>query len=99
MLKEAYRVLKKNGRIGCSVWGSKENSDHMTFMEKILDKNNIERPKPPRTPFHLNDQKKLVEMFEKAGFVDLGIFQYKFQKFGHLFALCQLKAWKICKTC
>lgn len=50
MLKEAYRILKKGGRIGVSVLGRTENSLYMSMWPKIIERHGIEQPKI-RSPF------------------------------------------------
>lgn len=60
MLKEAHRVLKVGGRVGCSVWGRQENTSVFTILNEVLDQNGVARDKTARTPFHLNDRDKLI---------------------------------------
>jgi len=70
MLKEAFRVLKKGGRIGVSVWGRPENSSFFTLLPSILKKHGIQLPNK-RSNFHLGDRENLVKMFEDAGFTGI----------------------------
>lgn len=64
MLKEAHRVLKVGGRIGCSVWGRPENSPLMTLMPKVMNT-------PLSKNFHLGEREKLIAMLEENGFGDI----------------------------
>lgn len=70
MLKEAYRVVKKGGRVGVSVWGRPEHSLISTLFSNIFEKHGIQMPKT-RSPFYLNDKEKLVKMLEDTGFRDV----------------------------
>ena len=70
MLSESWRVLKKGGRVGFTVWGKQENSLFFTIPKLILVKNGVELPND-RTNFHLNDKKLLIKMFENAGFKNI----------------------------
>ncbi len=62
MISECFRVLKKGGRAGFTVWGREEESTFVTLDVKILKENAIEIPKK-RSHFHLNDRNKLIKMF------------------------------------
>ena len=68
-LREAYRVLGKDGIAGFTVWGKRESSTVFTFISKALAQAGIELPNPPLDSFHLGeDKQKLVEDAKKVGF-------------------------------
>lgn len=67
VLSEAFRVLKKGGRLGLSVFGDQDKSLFFTLFDKVVEKHgHIEF----RSKFHLNSEVKLREMLNKAGFVE-----------------------------
>ena len=67
MLSEAYRVVRKGGKVGFTVWGRKENSNFFTTVPKVLRKHGVELPNE-RSNFHLGDREKLMKMMQDAGF-------------------------------
>lgn len=52
MIKEAFRVLKKNGKACMSVWGDPEKSQLVNMIPSTLKKYGIQPPKE-RSYFHL----------------------------------------------
>jgi ubiquinone/menaquinone biosynthesis C-methylase UbiE len=70
-LKEAHRVLKKNGCIVYSVWGRPEHSPLMTILPHSAAQLGIPLPKRGRSNFHLGTGKKLKSMMEDCGFSDV----------------------------
>lgn len=83
MLSEAFRVVRKGGKVGFTVWGRKENSSFFTVVPKVLRKNGIELPNE-RSNFHLGDREKLMNMMKDAGFKNIlcwyQFFGFNFQK-------------------
>lgn len=65
ILQEAFRILKKGGRIGFSVFGAEENSLYFTLFDELIAK---ETKVEFKSKFHLNDTTKLTEMLIKTGF-------------------------------
>ena len=53
MLNEAYRVLRKGGKAGFTVWGRKENSKFFTTVPFVLRRNGVQLPNE-RSNFHLS---------------------------------------------
>ena len=70
MLNEAYRVLRKGGKAGFTVWGRRENSNVFTTIPMVLRKNGVELPKE-RSNFHLENREALITMAKTAGFKDI----------------------------
>jgi len=74
MLKEVYRVLESNGRCAFSVWGSKEGSEWFTLFNAVLEEMDVlpvelkTKRNDGRSPFHLNDRNKVLDMMEEVGF-------------------------------
>lgn len=67
MLDEAFRVVKKGGKVGFSVWGGKEKSKFFTTVPMVLKKYGVELPND-RSNFHLNEREKVMKMMTEAGF-------------------------------
>ena len=68
MVSESFRVLKKGGYAGFSVWGKKEYSKHFHATEEILKKNGIFFP-PTRSNYKISENvDELKSLFEKNGF-------------------------------
>jgi len=82
MISESFRVLKKGGKAGFTVWGNQEKSLFFSLPKKIVQKYKINLPND-RGCFHLNDRKLLITMFENAGFKNIlcwsQFFAYNFQ--------------------
>ena len=66
-LKEAYRVLKKGGRLAVMIWGNKEDCEAATYLAAI---GRLLPPPPPGAPgpFALSEGKRLEELLTAAGF-------------------------------
>ena len=83
MLSEAYRVVRKGGKVGFTVWGRKENSSFFTVVPKVLRKHGVELPNE-RSNFHLGEREKLMNMMKDAGFKNVlcwyQFFGFNFQK-------------------
>lgn len=68
LLKEAYRVLKKGGQIGCTVLGKPDNS---IFFKVVLDafKNNgIQLPAKSSGGLSLVDRESIIKVLQDSGF-------------------------------
>eukprot|EP00026_Physarum_polycephalum_P011657 Phypoly_transcript_11897.p1 GENE.Phypoly_transcript_11897~~Phypoly_transcript_11897.p1 ORF type:complete len:147 (+),score=30.78 Phypoly_transcript_11897:724-1164(+) len=71
MLKEAFRVLQKNGTAAFSVWGRKENSSQFTYLSQITEPMGVSLAfgTPTRSPFHLGvNLENLRKRAIQAGF-------------------------------
>ena len=83
MLSEAFRVVRKGGKVGFTVWGRKENSSFFTVVPKVLRKHGVELPNE-RSNFHLGEREKLMNMMKDAGFKNVlcwyQFFGFNFQK-------------------
>ncbi len=68
MIAEAYRVLRKGGNAGFSIWGRKEDTKHFHAAEEILKKNGVVFPQT-RSNYKISEKMdELKSMFIKAGF-------------------------------
>ena len=70
MISESFRVTKKGGKVGFTVWASKEKSLMFTLPTRIIEKHGYFGVYD-RSSFHLNDRKMLINLFEKAGFKNI----------------------------
>ena len=71
MLKEAFRVLKKGGKLGLSIWGKKELTKHIHAVDQILKENGKITP-PARSNYKLSESvEELKSLFEKVGFTNI----------------------------
>ena len=69
MLQEAFRVLKPNGLIAVTVWGSKAGCTLYQPAFEALSASNFSLPPPTqRSNFHLSDPETLKTLFRTAGF-------------------------------
>ena len=76
MISEAFRVLKKGGNAGFSVWGKKEYSKHFHAIEEIFKKYGILTS--GRSPYKISENiDELKRLFEQNGFKK---FRYEYVK-------------------
>ena len=61
-LKEAYRVLRKNGKAGFSIWGRRENTAINTLIYDVAKDLGYEKSLPiGKSLSHLRDKDEVVE--------------------------------------
>jgi ubiquinone/menaquinone biosynthesis C-methylase UbiE len=65
-LQQTFRVLKKGGMVGFSVWGRPENSPKFTISDTA--KKILQLPFSPNPSFHLADNEVLRQRVLNAGF-------------------------------
>jgi len=72
MLREAHRVLVKDGMAVFSIWGRPENSPKFTIIptvrKRIEQKWNLPTSPPVRSNFHLSNHEQLKKRFIESGF-------------------------------
>ena len=73
MVKEAYRVLRNNGKIGVSVWGRIENSEYVTLFNEAVKKAQIQTTQSTvrSSNFKLSDRNNLIQLFKNEGFSNI----------------------------
>ena len=75
MLKEAYRVLKNNGKAAFSVWGSEEDCSLVTLVPKILEKYGVTEKPYKYFNFHLNNKQDLIKDAKEVGFSYVKVYE------------------------